>query len=89
MKSLQSPENEALKNDDELDLIGVLDVLVEYRSAILKICLTCAALATAFAFLFPPRYQADISVQVEDGRDKVKSGVWAVNGRRRQAASFC
>ncbi len=22
-------------------------------------------------------------------RDKVKSGVWAVDGRRRQAASFC
>jgi tyrosine-protein kinase Etk/Wzc len=67
MQPLQSPENEALKPDDEIDLIGVLDVLVEYRWVILKICLSCLVLATAFAFLFPPRYQADISVQVEDG----------------------
>lgn len=54
-------------DNDELDLIGVLDVLVEYRWAIVKIFLSCALLASAFAFLFPPRYQADISVQVEDG----------------------
>ncbi|ANB76794.1 polysaccharide biosynthesis tyrosine autokinase [Paraburkholderia phytofirmans] len=67
MKPLQSPESEALKQDDEIDLIGVLDVFVEYRWVILKICLCCLVLATAFAFLFPPRYQADISVQVGDG----------------------
>lgn len=67
MKPLQLPENEALKQDDVIDLIGVLDVFVEYRWVILKICLCCLALATVFAFLFPPRYQADISVQVEDG----------------------
>nr|WP_236721011.1 polysaccharide biosynthesis tyrosine autokinase [Paraburkholderia phytofirmans] len=64
---MQSPESEALKQDDEIDLIGVLDVFVEYRWVILKICLCCLVLATAFAFLFPPRYQADISVQVGDG----------------------
>jgi tyrosine-protein kinase Etk/Wzc len=52
---------------DELDLIDILDVLVEYRWSIGKILLSCVILATAFAFLFPPRYQADISVQVEDG----------------------
>ncbi|MBB5409193.1 tyrosine-protein kinase Etk/Wzc [Paraburkholderia sp. HC6.4b] len=67
MKSLQSPENEALKPDDEIDLIGLLDVLIEYRWIILKICLACLVFAAAFAFLFPPRYQADISIQVEDG----------------------
>ncbi|CAB3732756.1 polysaccharide biosynthesis tyrosine autokinase [Paraburkholderia rhynchosiae] len=66
MKPLNSPDNEALK-DDEVDLIGVLDVLIEYRWAILKTFLACLALAVAFAFLYPPRYQADISVQVEDG----------------------
>lgn len=67
MKLPQSPEINALKHDDEIDLIGLLDVFVEYRWVILKICLACIALAVAFAFLFPPRYQADISVQVEDG----------------------
>jgi tyrosine-protein kinase Etk/Wzc len=67
MKAVQSPENEALKQSDELDLVGMLDVFVDYRWIIFKIFLVCVALATAFAFLFPPRYQADISVQVEDG----------------------
>lgn len=67
MKPLQSPANEALKQDDVIDLIGVLDVFVGYRWVILKICLCSLALATAFAFLLPPLYQADISVQVEDG----------------------
>lgn len=67
MKPLQSPENEALKQDDEIDLISVLDVFVAYRWAILKIFLACLVFATAFAFLFPPRYQADISIQIEDG----------------------
>ncbi|MEM5314224.1 polysaccharide biosynthesis tyrosine autokinase [Paraburkholderia sp. JHI869] len=66
MNTLPIPKNEAPDND-ELDLIGVLDVLVEYRWTIVKIFLSCVLLATAFAFLFPPRYQADISVQVEDG----------------------
>ncbi|WP_345815071.1 polysaccharide biosynthesis tyrosine autokinase [Paraburkholderia sp. PREW-6R] len=56
-----------MKHDEEIDLIAVLDVLVDYRWIILKICVTCLVLATAFAFLFPPRYEADISVQVEDG----------------------
>ncbi|CAG9238472.1 Putative tyrosine-protein kinase EpsB [Paraburkholderia tropica] len=66
MNTLPIPKSEAADND-ELDLIGVLDVLVEYRWTIVKIFLSCVLLATAFAFLFPPRYQADISVQVEDG----------------------
>ncbi|MFM0670582.1 polysaccharide biosynthesis tyrosine autokinase [Paraburkholderia sediminicola] len=67
MKPLQLPENEASNHIDEIDLIGLLDVFVEYRWTILKSCLTCLLLAAAFAFLLPPRYQADISVQVEDG----------------------
>ncbi|NML30281.1 polysaccharide biosynthesis tyrosine autokinase [Paraburkholderia sp. G-4-1-8] len=68
MKSLQSPENEALKSDDdEIDLVRLIDIFVDYRWIILKIFVACLVLATAFAFLFPPRYQADISIQVEDG----------------------
>ncbi|OLL29151.1 tyrosine protein kinase [Burkholderia sp. SRS-W-2-2016] len=68
MKSLQSPDNEALKPaDDEIDLIRLIDIFVDYRWVILKVCVACIALATAFAFLVPPRYQADISIQVEDG----------------------
>ena len=67
MKLSQSPENEAHKQDEEVDLIGLLDVFVAYRWLILNMCLAVFALATAFAFLFPPRYQADISVQVTDG----------------------
>jgi tyrosine-protein kinase Etk/Wzc len=48
-------------------LIALLDILVEYRFTILKIAVVCVLFATSLAFLFPPRYQADISVQVEDG----------------------
>jgi tyrosine-protein kinase Etk/Wzc len=70
MKSLQSPGTEALEQDEEIDLIRLLDVCVDYRWTILQIFLACVAFATAFAFLFPPRYQADISVQVEDGTGK-------------------
>ncbi|MFM0110828.1 polysaccharide biosynthesis tyrosine autokinase [Paraburkholderia nemoris] len=66
MKHMKSPDSEALKTD-EMDLIGVLDVFVVYRWTIFKTILACLTLSIAFAFLFPPLYQADISVQVEDG----------------------
>ncbi|WP_144113301.1 polysaccharide biosynthesis tyrosine autokinase [Paraburkholderia sp. BCC1886] len=67
LQPLSPPDSEALNQDDEFDLIGLLDVFVEYRWTIVKFCLAGLLLATAFAFLLPPRYQADISVQVEDG----------------------
>ncbi|WP_035513861.1 polysaccharide biosynthesis tyrosine autokinase [Paraburkholderia nodosa] len=62
-KNLQGNE---LSGEGELDLVGVLDVLVEYRRVLVKAVIACVLLATAFAFLYPPSYQADISVQVED-----------------------
>ncbi|MBN3854639.1 polysaccharide biosynthesis tyrosine autokinase [Paraburkholderia sp. Ac-20340] len=52
--------------EDELDIVGVLDIFVRYRATILKMIVSCALLAMAFAYLYPPRYQADISVQLED-----------------------
>jgi tyrosine-protein kinase Etk/Wzc len=63
---LSNLQGNELSDEDELDLVGVLDVLVEYRWTIVKAVIACALLATVFAFLYPPRYQADISVQVED-----------------------
>jgi tyrosine-protein kinase Etk/Wzc len=55
-----------LSEEKELGLVEVLDVLVEYRWIIVKIVAACVLLAAGFAWLYPPRYQADISVQVED-----------------------
>lgn len=53
----------------ELDLVGVLDVLLSYRWLILAVTLAFAILGTAYAFLAHPTYQADLMVQVEDSPD--------------------
>ncbi|HEV3106192.1 MAG TPA: polysaccharide biosynthesis tyrosine autokinase [Trinickia sp.] len=51
---------------DELDLIGVLDVLLTHRWSIIAITLACALIGAAYAFLSQPKYRADMLVQVED-----------------------
>jgi tyrosine-protein kinase Etk/Wzc len=55
--------------DAELDLAGVIDVLVSQRWLIALATAACVGAGTLYAFLAPPQYQADILLQVEDGGD--------------------
>ncbi|VWC58287.1 tyrosine protein kinase [Burkholderia aenigmatica] len=53
----------------ELDLAGVVDVLVSQRWLIALTTATCIGAGTSYAFLAAPQYQADILLQVEDSGD--------------------
>ncbi|RQV13638.1 tyrosine protein kinase [Burkholderia cenocepacia] len=53
----------------ELDLAGVVDVLVSQRWLIALATAACVGAGTLYAFLAPPQYQADILLQVEDSGD--------------------
>ncbi|WP_244814940.1 polysaccharide biosynthesis tyrosine autokinase [Caballeronia sp. Lep1P3] len=57
-----------------LDVIAVLDTLLMHRWRIVCIAAAVVAIATAWAFLWPPKYQADIVVQVEDSADGAAAG---------------
>ncbi|RQR26804.1 tyrosine protein kinase [Burkholderia sp. Bp9143] len=55
--------------DAELDLAGVIDVLVSRRRLIAVVTAACIGAGSLYAFLAHRQYQADIMVQVEDSGD--------------------
>lgn len=59
--------------EDDIDLVGYLDVLLASRWLIATIAGVVLALGVAYAFLARPVYQADILVQVEDSPNSAKS----------------
>ncbi|GAB2875533.1 polysaccharide biosynthesis tyrosine autokinase [Paraburkholderia jirisanensis] len=65
---------------DEIDLIGVLDVLVAYRWFIVKAILVCLTIGTLFAYLYPPLYTADALIQVEDSSDMAAAAAQSLLG---------
>jgi tyrosine-protein kinase Etk/Wzc len=52
---------------NELDLVGVLDILLAQRRWIVAATLIGLLIGALGAFLLPPRYQADMMIQVESG----------------------
>lgn len=59
--------------DDEIDIVGYLDVLLANRWLIAGVAGAVLVLGIAYAFLTRPIYEADIMVQVEDSPTDAKS----------------
>ncbi|MFZ3140033.1 polysaccharide biosynthesis tyrosine autokinase [Polaromonas sp.] len=54
--------------DDEIDLLGLLDVLLEARWLIVGVTALVLVLGGAYAFLSRPVYEANTLIQVEDSK---------------------
>ena len=57
-----------MQDDDEIDLLGLLDVLLDARWMIAGITALVLLLGGAYAFLSRPVYQANSLIQVEDSK---------------------
>lgn len=57
-----------MQDDDEIDLLGLLDVLLDARWLIAGITVLVLLLGGAYAFLSRPVYQANSLIQVEDSK---------------------
>ena len=57
-----------MQDDDEIDLLGLLDVLLDARWLIAGITALVLLLGGAYAFLSRPVYQANSLIQVEDSK---------------------
>ncbi|MCA8102057.1 polysaccharide biosynthesis tyrosine autokinase [Burkholderia contaminans] len=62
-----------LRDADELDVRGILDVLIRHAGHIVAVTMACAALGAGYAFVVKPVYKADIAVQVESGGSDLRS----------------
>ncbi|UQO37167.1 polysaccharide biosynthesis tyrosine autokinase [Burkholderia cepacia] len=62
-----NPRQPHIRDADELDVRGILDVLIRRAGRIVVITMACAALGAGYAFVVKPVYKADIAVQVESG----------------------
>ncbi|VWC80885.1 sugar transporter [Burkholderia lata] len=61
------------RDADELDVRGILDVLIAHAGRIAAVTVACAALGAAYALVAKPVYKADIAVQVESGGSDLRS----------------
>ena len=57
-----------MQDDDEIDLLGLLDVLIDARWLIAGITALVLVLGGAYAFLSSPIYEANSLIQVEDSK---------------------
>ncbi|MBG6073070.1 MULTISPECIES: polysaccharide biosynthesis tyrosine autokinase [unclassified Polaromonas] len=57
-----------MQDDDEIDLLGLLDVLLDSRWMIAGVTVLVLLLGGAYAFLSRPVYQANSLIQVEDSK---------------------
>ncbi|MBR7952844.1 polysaccharide biosynthesis tyrosine autokinase [Burkholderia cenocepacia] len=58
---------------DELDVRGILDVLIAHAGRIVAVTAACTALGATYALVAKPVYKADIAVQVESGGSDLRS----------------
>ncbi|WP_423761634.1 polysaccharide biosynthesis tyrosine autokinase [Burkholderia sp. NLJ2] len=68
-----NPRQPHLRDADELDVRGILDVLIRHAGRIVAVTMACAALGAGYAFVVKPVYKADIAVQVESGGSDLRS----------------
>lgn len=66
--SQTTPTPADMQDGDEIDLLGLLDVLLEARWLIMFIALVVVLLGGAYAVFTRPVYQADTLIQVEDSK---------------------
>ncbi|SAK43242.1 exopolysaccharide transporter [Caballeronia calidae] len=66
---MSHPDRHSPVQAAELDVIAVIDTLLKNAWRIVLIMAVVALAGTAWAFLWPPKYQADIMIQVEDSAD--------------------
>lgn len=57
-----------MQDDDEIDLLGLLDVLLDARWLIAGVTVLAILLGGAYAFLSRPVYEANSLIQVEDSK---------------------
>lgn len=68
-----NPSRRLSRDADELDVRGILDVLIAHAGRIVAVTAACAALGAAYALVAKPVYKADIAVQVESGGSDLRS----------------
>ncbi|WP_293634787.1 polysaccharide biosynthesis tyrosine autokinase [Polaromonas sp.] len=73
-----------MQDDDEIDLLGLLDVLLDARWLIAGVTALVLLLGGAYAFLSRPVYQANSLIQVEDS----KPGISGAAGALGEASSL-
>ena len=73
-----------MQDDDEIDLMGLLDVLLDARWLIAGVTVLVLLLGGAYAFLSRPVYQANSLIQVEDSQP----GIAGAAGALSQASSL-
>jgi len=70
--------------DDEINLLGLLDVIIDARWLIAGVAVLVLMLGGAYAFLSQPIYQANSLIQVEDS----KPGISGAAGALGEASSL-
>ncbi|WP_175874389.1 polysaccharide biosynthesis tyrosine autokinase [Burkholderia sp. BCC0397] len=68
-----NPGRPLARDADELDVRGILDVLIAHAGRIVAVTAVCTALGAAYALVAKPVYKADIAVQVESGGSDLRS----------------
>ncbi|WP_175818749.1 polysaccharide biosynthesis tyrosine autokinase [Burkholderia sp. BCC0419] len=68
-----NPGRPLARDADELDVRGILDVLIAHAGRIVAVTAACTALGAAYALVAKPVYKADIAVQVESGGSDLRS----------------
>ncbi|SAL70431.1 exopolysaccharide transporter [Caballeronia cordobensis] len=66
---MSHPDRHSSVEAAELDVIGVIDTLFKNAWRIVLIATVVALAGTAWAFFWPPKYQADVLIQIEDSAD--------------------
>ncbi|VWB06310.1 sugar transporter [Burkholderia lata] len=68
-----NPRQPFSRDADELDVRGILDLLIAHAGRIVAVTAACAALGGTYALVAKPVYKADIAVQVESGGSDLRS----------------
>ena len=87
MKSLEPnllQPQQALPDDDEINLLDLLDVVLDSRWLIAAVTAVALLIGGAYAFLITPVYEANTLIQVEES----KPGGGAASGALGEAASL-
>ncbi|WP_175884036.1 polysaccharide biosynthesis tyrosine autokinase [Burkholderia sp. BCC0044] len=71
--NVTTPGRPPAPDADELDVRGILDVLIAHAGRIAAVTAACTALGGTYALVAKPVYKADIAVQVESGGSDLRS----------------
>lgn len=78
--SLSDSAKDSLQDDNEIDFRQIWETIVAFKKTIGLVTVLCVSLATALAFIVPPKYQATVLIApAEDSRGA--GGVGALTGQ--------